>query len=191
MSSVAVFVLALGLAMDATAVAAARGLLARRVRLRDAALVALFFGGSQGLMPAIGGVVGATFASRIDRFSHWITFIVLGGLGAKMLHETLKRRDENDETTQAEGTNVFGIKVLAVLALATSIDALAAGVTLAVDRVSLAPACLVIGVVTGVLSFAGVFVGHAFGARLGQRLEVLGGVVLIGLGAKSLFDHYW
>jgi putative Mn2+ efflux pump MntP len=187
MSFASLVVLALGLAMDATAVAGARGLAARRVRLRDALLVALLFGGSQAGMPAIGWALGQTFAARIAGWGHWVTFIVLGGIGAKMLYEVWKPNPTEKDDAEAEAA--FGPKVLALLALATSIDALAAGVTLAVAGVSIARACAVIGIVTAVLSFAGVYAGHSSGARLGKRLEALGGLVLVGLAIKSLFDR--
>lgn len=191
MSLPALLLLALGLAMDATAVAGARGLAAKRkrIRVRDALLVALFFGGSQAAMPAIGWAVGAAFAARIMGWGHWVTFVVLGGIGAKMIHEA-RKADEEDAAAVVVPSDVFGVKVLVLLAIATSIDALAAGVALALVHVSIARACVVIGVITALLSFAGVHVGHRFGARFGKRLEVAGGIVLIGLGLKSLLDHF-
>jgi len=153
--------------------------------------VALFFGGFQAAMPAIGWGVGQAFASRILGWSHWVTFIVLAGIGAKMLHEALAAEEKDEEAAEEAATNnVFGLKVLALLAVATSIDALAAGVTLALGDVSVAQACGVIGVITAVLSFAGVYIGHRFGARFGKRLEVVGGLVLIGLAVKALADHF-
>jgi putative Mn2+ efflux pump MntP len=173
--------------MDATAVAGARGLAAKRVRPKDALLVALFFGGFQALMPAIGWAVGEAFASRITGWGHWVTFAVLGGIGAKMLYEALRGADDD---ASAAPVDVFGVKVLALLAVATSIDALAAGVTLAVDHANVGLACTTIGIVTAVLSYAGVYVGHRFGARVGNRLEVLGGVVLLALAIKALVDHF-
>jgi putative Mn2+ efflux pump MntP len=176
--------------MDATAVAGARGLAAKRVRIRDATLIALFFGGFQAAMPAIGWGLGEVFAARILGWGHWVTFVVLCGIGAKMIHEALKA-DDDDAPSPADD-DVFGTKVLALLAIATSIDALAAGVTLAVANVSIVKACAVIGVITAALSFAGVYAGHHFGKHFGgKRLEVIGGLVLIGLGAKSLIDHFW
>jgi putative Mn2+ efflux pump MntP len=187
MSLVALVVLAIGLAMDATAVAGARGLASKRVRARDALLVALFFGGSQAAMPAIGWALGQTFAARVAAWGQWVTFVVLGGIGVKMLHEVWKTSSRpEDEEEQAGG--VFGLKVLALLAVATSIDALAAGVTLAVAGVNIVRACAVIGIITAVFSFGGVYAGHTFGARLGKRLEALGGLVLIGLAVKALLD---
>lgn len=188
MSFPALLLLALGLAMDATAVAGARGLASKRIRLGDALLVALFFGGSQAAMPAIGWALGATFAARIMGWGHWVTFVVLGGIGAKMIHETMKA--DEDVAAEVVASDVFGLKVLALLAIATSIDALAAGVALALVKVSIVQACVVIGAITAALSFAGVYVGHRFGARFGKRLEVAGGLVLIGLALKSLVDHF-
>ena len=188
MSLLALVFLGLGLAMDATAVAGARGLASRRaVRVRDALLVALFFGGSQAAMPAIGWALGGAFASRITGWGHWVTFVVLGAIGAKMFHEAFGEPDEDETKAVAD---VFGLKVLGLLAVATSIDALAAGVPLALAHVSIVTACAVIGVITGVLSFGGVYVGHRFGARFGKRLEMAGGVVLIALAVKALVDHF-
>jgi putative Mn2+ efflux pump MntP len=191
----ALVILALGLAMDATAVAGARGLAAKRVRTRDAVLVALLFGGFQAGMPALGWALGEAFATRIMGWGHWVTFVVLGGIGGKMLYEALKPGDddeaERERASQPGASDVFGLKVLVLLAIATSIDALAAGVALAVANVSVVSACTVIGVVTALLSFAGVHAGHRFGSRLGKRLEVLGGVVLIGLAVKTLVEHFY
>lgn len=188
----ALLLLAIALAMDATAVAGARGLAAKRVRIRDASLIALFFGGFQAAMPAIGWGLGEVFAARIVGWGHWVTFVVLCGIGAKMIHEALKADDDDDDAPSPAGDDVFGTKVLALLAIATSIDALAAGVALAVGNASIVQACAVIGMITAVLSFAGVYAGHHFGKRFGgKRLEVIGGLVLIGLGAKSLIDHFW
>jgi manganese efflux pump family protein len=190
MSSFSVFVLAVGLAMDATAIAGARGLAATKVRLRDALLVALFFGGFQGAMPILGWSAGAAFAARIAGWGHWVAFVLLAGIGGKMLHEARATVDASESTSATPRGDVFGLKVLALLAIATSIDALAAGIPLALAGVNLAGACATIGIVTAALSFAGVLAGHRFGARLGKRLEVLGGLVLIGLGVKALLDHY-
>src|SRR6478609_2061475 len=134
--------------MDATAVAGARGLASKKkVRVRDALVVALFFGGFQAAMPALGWALGQAFAARILGWGHWVTFVVLGGIGAKMIYEAFAE-DAEDEA-KAEVANVFGVKVLALLAIATSIDALAAGVTLALDHVNIVQACTTIGVITG------------------------------------------
>jgi putative Mn2+ efflux pump MntP len=186
-SFVAIVVLAVGLAMDATAVAGARGLASRNpVRIRDALLVALLFGGFQALMPVLGWALGSALAARIAlSWGRWVTFIVLGAIGAKMLYAAFAEGDDAD----AKKDDVFGVKVLALLAIATSIDALAAGLTLALGNMSIALSCAVIGVITAVLSFAGVYVGRHFGARFGKPLEVAGGLVILGLAAKALADH--
>jgi putative Mn2+ efflux pump MntP len=189
MSFIALVVLAVGLAMDAMAVAGARGVAAKKVRTRDALLVAVFFGGFQAAMPALGWSLGAAVAGKIMGWGHWVTFVVLGGIGAKMMYEAFKPGDDDDAPDTA-ANDVFRVKVLALLAVATSIDALAAGVTLALANVRIATACVVIGLITGVLSFGGVHVGHRFGARLGKRLEVLGGFVLVGLAVKTLVEHF-
>jgi manganese efflux pump family protein len=185
MAPLEILILGVALAMDAMAVAGARGLAAKHVRPRDALLVAAFFGGAQALMPALGGLAGASFASRVTGWGHWLTFAVFVGLGLKMIYEALGGSDDDDEIGDP-----FGVKVLAMLAVATSIDALAAGVTLAMRGASLVTACATIGIVTAVLSFVGTFVGHRFGTRAGRRLDVFGGLVLLGLAAKVLIDHF-
>lgn len=185
MSLLEIFALAFGLAMDATAVAGAQGLAARSVRVRDALLVAALFGGAQGVMPWIGWAAGDAFARYVAGWSHLLVFFVLSALGAKMLHEARAPVAEADEPR----VGPFDAKVLMALAVATSIDALAAGVTLAVHEVNVALACSIIGVVTFTLSFAGVYAGRRFGANLGRRLDVVGGVTLLALGLRSLVEH--
>ena len=190
MSLFALLLLSVGLAMDAMAVAGARGLAAQSVRVRDALVVALFFGGFQAGMPALGWAVGGAFAARITGWGHWVTFALLAAIGAKMIHEARETDDEEAKAASAPSPNVFGMKVLFFLAIATSIDALAAGVTLALADVHIAFACAVIGVVTGVLSFAGVYIGRRFGTHVGKRFDMVGGLVLIGLAVKTLVDHF-
>jgi putative Mn2+ efflux pump MntP len=186
MSLPEVLVLALGLAMDATAVAGTRGLMATRVRVRDALSVALFFGGAQGVMPWVGWCAGDAAVRYTAGWSHWGVFLVLSAIGAKMIHEA---RHPPEESRYPDGAP-FAFPVLGALAVATSIDALAAGVTLAIRGVDALLACTTISIVTGVLSFAGVYAGRRFGVRLGRRLDVIGGVTLIALGFKGLVQHY-
>jgi putative Mn2+ efflux pump MntP len=188
-SFVALLFLALGLSMDAMAVAAAKGFAAKNVRVRDALLVALFFGGFQAGMPAIGGALGGAFAARILGWGHWVTFVVLGIIGGKMIYEALKD-DDDDNSEKTAPASIFGLRVLFMLAIATSIDALAAGVTLGLLGVSMIAACSLIGVVTGALSFGGVYIGRRFGTRVGKRFEVIGGLVLVGLGVKAVAEHF-
>jgi putative Mn2+ efflux pump MntP len=171
--------------MDATAVAAAKGFAAPQVRLGDALRVAFLFGGFQAAMPALGWLLGARFAPLIEAWDHWIAFVLLAGIGGKMIHEAVSRRDD----ISAPPTNPFGWWPLVVLAVATSIDAFAAGVTLPLLGVPLVMAVVVIGAVAAVFSFAGVYVGRRFGDRLGKKLDVFGGVLLIGLGVKTLIEH--
>jgi len=186
--------LALGLAMDATAVSVASAVAAPRVRARDALLLALLFGCFQALMPTLGWVVGAQFADAISAWDHWLAFVLLGGIGAKMLHEAythhhpgegdLRKADE-----ASTGRSPFHPGRLVIMAVATSIDALAAGVTLPVLDINIAMAVAIIGVVTFVLCLLGVSVGRRFGEALEGKLDILGGLVLIGLGVKTLLEH--
>jgi manganese efflux pump family protein len=181
----ALLLLSIGLAMDATAVAAARGLSARRILPQHVVLVALLFGGFQALMPLLGWLVGSHVGPIIERFDHWIAFLLLGGIGAKMLHEAYAGKD-NDAPRHED---LFRVSTLLVLALATSIDALAVGVTLPILGAPLLLSITTIGITTALLSGAGLLIGRRFGAQLGKRLDVAGGLVLIGLGTKILIQH--
>lgn len=181
------FVLALGLAMDATAVSAARGLAASRILPRHVALVALSFGGFQALMPLGGWLVGKQLGSVVEAWDHWVAFVLLGGLGVKMLWEA--RRLPGEDEAPLVDTELFGIKVMLVLGVATSLDAFAAGITLPMLGAPLLWSLATIGVTTAVSSVIGLFAGRRFGSVLGRRLDAAGGVVLIGLGAKILLSH--
>jgi putative Mn2+ efflux pump MntP len=185
MSFGAILLLSLGLAMDATAVAAARGLAAKRVLPRHVLLVGLLFGGFQALMPLLGWLVGTTLGPVVERFDHWIAFVLLGAIGGKMLFEAFKTPAEHAPIAG----DVFRIEVLLVLALATSVDALAVGVTLPMLGAPLVLSLVSIGVTTALLSGVGLLVGRRFGAALGRRLDVAGGLLLIGLGTKILIQH--
>lgn len=187
-------VLAVGLAMDAAAVAAARGLLLARIELRHILLIALFFGGFQALMPMIGYALGASVGKWIQAWDHWIVFVLLGGLGIRMLHEAMATEPAEAEAPAAAirgNADPFALPVLVALALATSIDALAAGITLPLLGAALLPSAAAIGLITASLSVLGLFVGRRFGAALGRKLDVLGGLALIGLGTKTLIEHLW
>jgi putative Mn2+ efflux pump MntP len=185
MSPLSLLALAVGLSMDAMAVAAAKGLSAKRVSTAEALRVAGLFGAFQAGMPAIGATVGARFAPLIEAWDHWIVLVLLGGIGVKMIHDALKAPEEH----AASPTDVFAWRGLLLLAVATSIDALAAGLTLPLLDVNIVAALVTIGVTTAVLSFAGVYLGRRFGERLGKRLDLLGGAILIGLGVKTLIEH--
>jgi len=172
--------------MDATAVAAARGLAVPRVLPRQVVLVALFFGGFQALMPLVGWLIGSRVGSLVQAWDHWIAFGLLGGIGGKMIWEARGRPDDDKDK---DAGDLFGLKVMFILAIATSIDALAVGITLPMLGAPLALSLITIGVTTAVLSVAGLYAGRRFGALLGKRLDVIGGLVLIGLGTKILIEH--
>ncbi|MCX5741516.1 MAG: manganese efflux pump MntP family protein [Proteobacteria bacterium] len=180
MSFGAIVVLALGLAMDATAAAAARGSVVSRLRLTEVLLVALVFGGFQAGMPLIGWVVGAQLGDIVERWDHWIAFGLLSLLGAKMIWESLGDTEKPEK---------LGLWTLLGLAIATSIDALAVGVTLPIIHAPVALTVVTIGVVTALASAAGMGIGRRFGAALGKRFDLVGGLALIGLGTKILVDH--
>jgi putative Mn2+ efflux pump MntP len=181
-----ILLLAFGLSMDAMAVAAARGLAVQRVRVRHVALVAAFFGGFQALMPLLGYLLGNRIGPAIAAWDHWVVFAVLAGIGAKMLWEALRHDEAEVAPSEADA---FGLRVMLVLAIATSIDALAAGFALPLLGAPLLLSISVIGIMTALLSGLGLLVGHRFGAALGRRLDILGGLVLIGLGVKTLVQH--
>ena len=183
----AIVLLAVGLAMDAMAVAGARGIAAKRLRARDVALVAALFGGFQALMPVIGWLVGRRIGPAVEAWDHWIIFALLGGIGAKMLWES--RGEPDAAAEEPPGRGVFDLRVLLALAVATSIDALGAGVTLPMLHAPLALSVATIGVTTAVLSALGLYAGRRFGSALGRRLDAFGGVVLIALGCKILVEH--
>lgn len=177
--------LAIGLAMDATAVAAARGVAVRRVLPRQVMAVALYFGGSQALMPLLGWWIGSRIDHALLAWDHWIAFVLLSALGVKMLWDA---RHEGEEAI-ADDHHLFDFKVMSVLAFATSVDALAVGVTLPMLNAPLLLSVATIGVTTAVLSALGLFAGRYFGALLGKRLDVAGGLILIALGTKLLWEH--
>lgn len=188
MSFGAVALLAVGLAMDATAVSAARGMAVSVVRPRYVVTVAAFFGAFQAFMPLVGWFLGARIGPSVQAWDHWIAFFLLAGIGGKMLWEA---RGTGDAAPQASRTDdeLFGLRVMSMLALATSIDALAAGITLPMFDAPLPVSLVTIGATTAVLSAAGLFAGRKFGAVLGKRLDIFGGLVLVALGTKILLEH--
>ena len=176
------FILAVGLSMDAFAVAVCKGLAMPKCTFKKAAIVGLWFGGFQALMPAIGYVLGAQFQETIASIDHWIAFVLLALIGGNMIHEAL----DNDEE---EADASLDVKTMFLLAVATSIDALAIGITFAFLKVNIIPAVCFIGIVTFIISFAGVKIGNVFGARYKNKAEIVGGVILILLGLKILLEH--
>ncbi len=170
--------------MDAAAVSAARGLAAKVVRARDVVMVAGLFGGFQAAMPVLGWLLGSWLGPAVAEWDHWIAFVVLVGIGGKMLLDA--RRGGGEELL---GDDLFAWRVMLMLGVATSIDAFAVGVTLPMLGARLGVAVVTIGVTTAVLSVVGLWAGRRAGAMLGRRLDALGGVVLIGLGLKILVEH--
>jgi manganese efflux pump family protein len=186
MSFGAILALSVGLAMDATAVSAARGMAVPKIRPRHLVLVALFFGGFQALMPVIGWLVGSRIGPLVEAWDHWIAFVLLAAIGGKMLWES---RDPKAAATQRNEDELFGLRVMLALAVATSIDALAVGITLPLLDAPFALSVATIGVTTALMCIAGLLLGRRAGAMLGRRLDMLGGLILIGLGVKILVEH--
>ena len=168
--------------MDAFAVSVCKGLAMPKCTFKKAAIVGLWFGGFQALMPAIGYILGAQFQETIASIDHWIAFVLLALIGGNMIHEAL----DNDEE---EADASLYVKTMFLLAVATSIDALAIGITFAFLKVNIIPAVCFIGIVTFIISFAGVKIGNVFGARYKNKAEIVGGVILILLGLKILLEH--
>ena len=178
--------IAVGLSMDAFAVSICRGLGMRRLNLRTAAVLALFFGCFQALMPLVGWALGSQLMWLIAPVDHWVAFVLLAFIGGKMLWEAFH---EDDEGCGCEDTSAIDLREFLVLAVATSIDALAAGISFAALNVDIVASVSLIGVITFALSFVGVAVGHFFGARYERPASVVGGVVLILIGIKVLLEH--
>ena len=174
--------LAIGLSMDAFAVSICKGLALKKITFGNAALVGLWFGGFQALMPLLGYFLGAQFKDYITAFDHWIAFGLLIIIGAKMIKEAFSKDEEC-----ANGS--LNPKTMAVLAVATSIDALAVGITFAFLEVKIVPAVCLIGCTTFLFSAAGVKIGNVFGTKYKKKAEIVGGVVLILLGIKILLEH--
>ena len=174
-----------GLSMDAFAVAICKGLNMRKVNKLHCFLIALFFGGFQAFMPLVGWALGMQFEQYITSIDHWIAFILLAFLGGKMIVEALKEDEEEINKTESK----LDIKELFILAIATSIDALAVGITFAFLNVNIIPAITIIGCTTFILSAIGVFIGNIFGSRYKSKAELAGGIILVLIGLKILLEH--
>ena len=178
--------LAVGLSMDAFAVSICKGLSVKKARLKEMTTCGMWFGGFQALMPLIGFFLGALFYDAISAFDHWIAFGLLALIGSNMLREAFSKEEE---CADCEGAD-FSIKTMLVMAVATSIDALAVGISLAMaGNVNIWLAVALIGVITFGMSAAGVKIGNVFGAKFEKKAEILGGVILILLGIKILLEH--
>lgn len=179
-----IIIIGIGLAMDAFSVSVTDGIILKKPRLSSAVKIALFFGGFQFLMPVLGYLLGSAFARYITAFDHWLAFCLLGFIGAKMIWEAFHEDDECNEIK-----NPLDNYTLFILAIATSIDALAVGITFATMSVSVIFASALIGIITFFICLLGVFLGSWFGNLLGNKAEITGGLVLIGIGIKILFEH--
>lgn len=194
MSLFELFIIALGVSMDAFAVAICKGLSFRKASIRNACIVALYFGIFQAGMPLIGYLLGVQFNEQIIAYDHWFAFILLGAIGFNMIKES---RDKSCEVVDevAAGRDfmtmegALGIKAMSILAIATSIDALAVGITFAFLKVNIVPAVIFIGIVTFITSFIGVKIGNVFGVKYKSKAEFIGGLILVAMGTKILFEH--
>ena len=187
MSFIELFLVGVGLSMDAFAAAICQGLFMTRIKWGHALTVGLYFGGFQALMPFIGWMLGSQFADRIQQYDHWIAFILLVLIGGNMIREALSGDEE--DAAQAETDLRLDHKKLFLMAIATSIDALAIGVTFAFLETAILPAIGIIGCTTFCISVAGVAVGCWFGARYKKRAEITGGAILVLLGVRILLEH--
>lgn len=187
MNGMELLLVSIGLAMDAFAVAICKGLSVKELSIRHPVVIGLYFGVFQAGMPLIGYVLGKQFSDKISSIDHWVAFVLLGIIGINMIMEARKK---DVEVCCAETSDyVLGFKSMFMLSIATSIDALAVGVTLAFLKVNIFSAISIIGVTTFIISLAGVCIGHAFGCKLKAKAELAGGLLLIFLGAKILIEH--
>lgn len=183
MGLVELFLIAVGLSMDAFAVSVCKGLSERSLKAKHYIIIGAWFGGFQALMPLIGYLLGSAFEQYITSFDHWVAFVLLGLIGGNMIREAFSKDEEDQDAS-------FGFKTMLLLAIATSIDALAVGITFALlPDVNIIAAISLIGVTTFVLSAIGLKVGNVFGAKYKAKAEFVGGVILILIGTKILLEH--
>lgn len=183
MDVLTILFIAFGLAMDAFAVSVASGFAIKNLRLRNAVTIAFFFGSFQAVMPVIGWLAGYSLRSFIASFDHWIAFGLLGFIGLKMIYESTKMDGESDPR------DPLNVAVLLMLSVATSIDALAVGLSLSILDVLIITPALIIGIITFLLSLLGVYIGDRFGHFFEKKIEFAGGLILIGIGIKILIEH--
>ncbi len=174
---------AFGLAMDAFAVSITSGITIKDLRINHALRIAIFFGLFQAVMPIIGWLAGLSLRDLISSVDHWVAFGLLGFIGCKMIYESIKMEPGGEKI------NPLNVYVLLILSVATSIDALAVGLSFAFLKISIAVPVVIIGVITFLLSFLGVFVGDRFGHFFENKIELVGGLILIGIGVKILIEH--
>ncbi len=176
------FILAVGLSMDAFAVSICKGLAMKKADIGKSVIVGLWFGGFQALMPVIGYLLGTQFKDQITAIDHWIAFLLLGMIGMNMIKEAFSEEDEDTDDS-------LNVKIMLLLAVATSIDALAVGITFAFLNVNIVMAAFLIGTCTLVISAAGVKIGNVFGTKYKSKAELAGGIILVLLGIKILLEH--
>jgi len=183
MDSITIVIIAVGLAMDAFVVSIISGSAYKQLHVRHALRMAMFFGAFQAFMPLVGSLAGLTLREYIAHYDHWIAFGLLAAVGGKMIYESFKIKSVEENP---DPSNIF---VLLVLSVATSIDALAVGITLSLLAGSIVVAVIIIGLITFVLSYLGVYIGKRFGHFFESKMEALGGIILIGIGTKVLIEH--
>ena len=183
MGIIEIILLSIGLAMDATAVSMTNGMNNTQIKIRKMILIGLTFGVFQALMPLLGFLFGTLFVEFIERIDHWIALVLLGFLGFQMLREGFSKDDDDEKNKE------LGIRMLLVQGVATSIDALAIGISFASLKVNIVYAVLSIGVITTILSICGVYIGKKFGDLLKNKASILGGIILISIGIKIFVEH--
>ena len=184
---IAAFLLGIGLSMDAFAVSICKGLCMKKVNIKQMLIIAAFFGGFQALMPLLGYLLASIFATYIQVVDHWIAFVLLAFIGGKMLFDVI--RGDDGEGDACECGKPFSVKEIFVMAIATSIDAAAAGIALAMSGDNIWLNISFVGAVTFLMSVGGVFIGNKVGTKLKDKATILGGIILILLGLKILLEH--
>ena len=185
MGFIELFLIGVALSMDAFAVSLCNGLKMQKLNLFYSSIIAFSFGFFQALMPLIGFFLGTRFSNLISSFDHWIAFVLLLFIGGKMLYEALSEKGENE----TEKNYKLNIKELFLMSFATSVDALAVGITFAFLKVNIVFSAILIGLTTFAISFTGVIIGNFFGAKYKNKAEILGGIILIAIGTKILIEH--
>lgn len=183
MDLLGILLLAFALAMDAFAVSLCKGFSVKALKIEHYVKVGLYFGGFQGIMPLLGYALGVSFRAVIEDYDHWIAFVLLSIIGGKMIAESFK-----PQTCEANSSE-FGIRTMSLLGIATSIDALIIGISLATLEANIWLSALSIGAITAICCICGLKIGHIFGLYLGKKAELLGGIILIVLGVKILVEH--
>lgn len=182
MGFIEIFLTALGLSMDACATSICKGLSMKKYNIKKGLIIGLYFGIFQGLMPVIGYLLGTSFENFITKIDHWVAFVLLSTIGAKMIFDAFS--NDKDSTNDS-----VDFKTMLPLAVATSIDALAIGITLAFLKVNIILSAIIIGITTFIMSFLGSKLGNKFGSKYEKKAQILGGIILIFLGIKILLEH--